>query len=513
MAAYYLGGRAGLALPQFGDHVTLIWPPAGIALAGLLRFGPGVWPGVWAGALLVALSSGLPAQVALPIAIGNTLAPLLGIWLLRRQGLHVELDRRRDLWLYALIGMGLAALLCAANALFWLALSGRIGWAGVPRAAAFRWLGDAMGALVVGVPLLTLSRDALARALAGWRWVGSALLAVGTGAAAALVWHFFGGGSASMSPLHFLPHLLLCWLAVRSGPFAASTVGLLIACGALFLTWHGSGPFANVPGGTLLLAGYLLGLLALPLLTAVLAAELAANERRWQLALDTSQIGIADWNLTSGRIEFSPRWLGLLGQSSQTFGDSLQAFWSLLHPDDLADARRALEPVYGDDAGSARVECRMRGRDGAWRLLELNALVAERTRSGRASRVLITARDISDVQALRDRQALAHSVFQHVHEGVLITDPQHRVLAANPAYAEITGYSRPELMGTIPALLQPSPSDPELAARQAEMLASLARDGIWRGEIHQRRRNGELALLQLNISAVRCRPVAARARC
>ena len=51
--AYYLGGRAGLALPYYGVAVTLLWPPTGIALAALLRWGPGMSPAILAGAWLV----------------------------------------------------------------------------------------------------------------------------------------------------------------------------------------------------------------------------------------------------------------------------------------------------------------------------------------------------------------------------------------------------------------------------------------------------------------------------
>ena len=51
--ACYLGGRLGLAIPRLDAQASLIWPPSGIALAALLRWGLGMWPAVGAGALYV----------------------------------------------------------------------------------------------------------------------------------------------------------------------------------------------------------------------------------------------------------------------------------------------------------------------------------------------------------------------------------------------------------------------------------------------------------------------------
>ena len=171
LVAYYLGGRAGMLAPQFAEHVTLVWAPSGIALAALLRFGVRVWPGVFLGALLIGLTAGTAPWLALAIAFGNTLGPAIGAWVLLRDGLHVELDRRRDLWLYGAIGVGLSMVITASNGAFWLAVSGGIAWNEAPNAWMVWWLGDAMGALVVGVPLLTLSHASIQQAFGESRWI------------------------------------------------------------------------------------------------------------------------------------------------------------------------------------------------------------------------------------------------------------------------------------------------------------------------------------------------------
>ena len=216
-----------------------------------------------------------------------------------------------------------------------------------------------------------LSRASLRQAFDQWRWLPTGLLALGTLASAALAGAVSGTSARCKSPLFFVPHLLLCWMAARSGLFAASATALVLIAGTVVATLHGLGPFLRPETGQGIstLVGYICSLLAIPLLTTALTGEIATNERRWQLALDTSHIGVGEWDLTNGRIEFSPRWLALLGHSSQDFGDRLQAFWALVHPDDVAvGAARLRAAARG--AINCRAECRMLCRDGSWRPFE-----------------------------------------------------------------------------------------------------------------------------------------------
>ena len=492
-------------LPQVGPGVSPVWPPMGIALATLLRFGVSLSPGIWFAAFTAALLAGEPIGSAFMLAVGSTLAPLLGALALRREGMHSDLDRRRDLALFAGFGIVLVATLSAANGAFWRAASGSTPWPDLLRTGAYLWLGDAMGLVVVGIPLLTLSRAALRQAFGQWRWINSSLLVLVTLVSAAVPLLLTGAGVTAASPLFFVPHVLLCWLGVRSGLFLASSTSLLLAVGSMLAARYGIGPFHLNPTdtGTAFLIGYACSLLAMPVLTTALTGEIAANERRWQLALDTSQIGVAEWDLVRARVDLSARWLALLGYQSQSFGHSLQSFWTLVHTDDVLGLQRALEPLRASQAENTCTECRMQCRDGSWRAFELHALVAERDGTGAPLRLITTARDISHVHEARERQDLSESLFQHLNEGLLITDSRQRVLEANPTFSAITGYPREALIGSVPALLAPAAPDSESAHQHALMLAGLEAHGSWRGEMRSQRCNGEPCLLQVSVSVVR----------
>lgn len=94
---------------------------------------------------------------------------------------------------------------------------------------------------------------------------------------------------------------------------------------------------------------------------------------------------------------------------------------------------------------------------------------------------------------------LAASVFEHSHEAIMITDAEARIVEVNRAFQELTGYSRDEVLGRNPNILKSGRHDPQFYRQVWE---ALGRNGHWRGEIWNRRRNHELFAAHLTISAV-----------
>jgi diguanylate cyclase (GGDEF)-like protein/PAS domain S-box-containing protein len=234
-----------------------------------------------------------------------------------------------------------------------------------------------------------------------------------------------------------------------------------------------------------------------------LVGQLAANDARWQLALDSSNIGIAEWDLRDSTVMLSRRWLSLLGFGTQSFGMSTSAVWSRVHDEDLPELERTLSALRSTQGDTGDAHFRMQCSDGGWKWLAGHAVVAERSGGGAPLRVILTARDISEERAAEERHRLSAKLFEHLHEGLLITDATHRVLDANPTFSAITGYSREEMLGTVPALMRPAPLGSPAQRQQADMLDGLQVSGTWRGEVIDRRRNGEACTLQVTISAVK----------
>jgi diguanylate cyclase (GGDEF)-like protein/PAS domain S-box-containing protein len=101
---------------------------------------------------------------------------------------------------------------------------------------------------------------------------------------------------------------------------------------------------------------------------------------------------------------------------------------------------------------------------------------------------------------LEAQRYLLASVFDSMHAGVMITDEGGNIIATNPAFTRITGYSHDEVAGRNPRLLSSGRHD--LAFYHA-MWRSIAEHGYWQGEIWNRRKNGEIFPEWLSITKVR----------
>ena len=95
---------------------------------------------------------------------------------------------------------------------------------------------------------------------------------------------------------------------------------------------------------------------------------------------------------------------------------------------------------------------------------------------------------------------LASHVFENSAEGVMITDSDNKILMVNRRFSEITGYTAEEVTGNTPSVLNSGQQDKSF---YSNMWRSLMNRGEWHGEIRNRRKDGEVIVEWMNISAVK----------
>jgi diguanylate cyclase (GGDEF)-like protein/PAS domain S-box-containing protein len=94
---------------------------------------------------------------------------------------------------------------------------------------------------------------------------------------------------------------------------------------------------------------------------------------------------------------------------------------------------------------------------------------------------------------------LLASVFYNTGHGVFITDRDGTVLEVNRAFTEILGYERDEVIGMNPRLWQSGRHSDDY---YRSLWTTLLETGHWRGEIWNRRKNGEIFPQLQTISAI-----------
>lgn len=92
------------------------------------------------------------------------------------------------------------------------------------------------------------------------------------------------------------------------------------------------------------------------------------------------------------------------------------------------------------------------------------------------------------------------AAFAAMAEGAVITDASGGILWVNDAFCRIYGYTRDEVIGRNPRILKSGRHD---QAFYRQLWETLAREGRWRGEVWNRRKDGEIFPEELSIQALR----------
>ncbi|MGZ8160473.1 MAG: EAL domain-containing protein [Methylobacter sp.] len=118
---------------------------------------------------------------------------------------------------------------------------------------------------------------------------------------------------------------------------------------------------------------------------------------------------------------------------------------------------------------------------------------------GKLEGAVVTALNITELKNRETRLRLNAKVFENSSEAIFITDPKGTILEVNAAFCRITGYERTEVVGQNTRILKSNLHDRAFYERLWQMLLS---HGFWKGEIWDRRKNGEFCPMLLSINAV-----------
>jgi diguanylate cyclase (GGDEF)-like protein/PAS domain S-box-containing protein len=226
--------------------------------------------------------------------------------------------------------------------------------------------------------------------------------------------------------------------------------------------------------------------------------QLRLRESRLRQALWGSGDEFWDWNLEHGTIlRLGPE--GAPGGHHEESIDADEWRATMVHPDDLANLNHALAEHIAGHTEHFEVEHRVRGRDDEWTWVISRGRVVERDASGKPLRICGTERDISALRAADRDRRIATEVIRNMSEAVTVTDLDFRFVSVNTAFTRMTGYAEHEVLGRDASLLNGSRHAPD---SYSQLRQTLAETGHWRGELWQRRKDGEEFLCWVELNEV-----------
>lgn len=92
-----------------------------------------------------------------------------------------------------------------------------------------------------------------------------------------------------------------------------------------------------------------------------------SSQRRLDLAIKASNIGLWSWDLRENKVHFSERWKEQLGYAGSGFTNTIAEFKGHLHTADLAEVESVFSQALRGEVSEIELKYRMRHRDGSYR--------------------------------------------------------------------------------------------------------------------------------------------------
>ena len=234
-----------------------------------------------------------------------------------------------------------------------------------------------------------------------------------------------------------------------------------------------------------------------------LEAELSQAHARLELAVRGSNVRIWDVDMPDGDFQngrmYTVNFWEHLGYGPETQAETRTAL-SLLHPDDLEPAMRAVQAALSGEARGFEAEFRVRHNDGTYRWM-LSRGAAVRNAAGIPVRFTGSDVDITDLKhaeaALRESEQRFRTFVDHASDAFFLLDQRMVVLDVNRRACQSLGYTRDELVGMTPTHLDAdiTPADLEDIERRLNVGESVA------FESRHRRKDGTVFPVEIRAQA------------
>ncbi len=374
---YFVSAKLGLQLASVNPSATAVWPPTGIAIACLLIFGYRASLGIFIGAFFGNLTTAGTIITSLGIATGNMLEGIVSAYLVNKFAHGKKaLNQSLDVFGFILFAGIIGTMVSASIGVTTLLLGGLLHLVNLQATWITWWLGDMAGALTVAPLLIAISN------IRRHNWNFEKIFEMASflillTAATVITFGLSPFGGLKNYPLIFIPIPFLLWAAFRFEQEGVTLGIIIVSAIAVWATTYGIGPFAHIPlNDSLLLLGTFMSITAAAMLsTAGVVSErrqtidaLAVQERRFRKLIEknTDVIFLVDSHAIIRYV--SPSIELILGYKPEELLGVNR--FSLIHPDDLQNAKQAFNALTQNLGNTFKIKTRSRKKDGVWLWVE-----------------------------------------------------------------------------------------------------------------------------------------------
>jgi len=229
--------------------------------------------------------------------------------------------------------------------------------------------------------------------------------------------------------------------------------------------------------------------------------NLQESEQRFRGIFQNAALGIALVNKEGQILEANPTLESMLGVDAPSLrGRSIQTF---THPDDELKEQSLFDELVAGTRDRYQVEKRYEGASGEvfW-----GRWTVSRQDGPDGMQIVAMVEDVDEEKRRKQQLRLFQKMAEQAHDAILLSEseplapPGPKVLYANAAFTEMTGYEKQEIRGRTYSLLHGPDTDPVTLERQA---AQLSKGESFVGETVNYRKDGTPFVNRWNVAPVR----------
>lgn len=239
--------------------------------------------------------------------------------------------------------------------------------------------------------------------------------------------------------------------------------------------------------------------------------ELIEKHEQLELLIEGGQLGTWSWQIGDGRTVLNERYSAILGYQSDELIPTVDTWYDLIHPDDVASTRAIMDDHLSGKTPLYSTEHRLRHKSGRWVWVHDVGQVLRRDAMGAPMQAFgiildITKRKEVELELAKAKKE-ADAVIQHFLDSLFVLNTDLRFIRVNHATCRLLGYKETELLGQPMSLLF---SEQEAAIHKVFTFFQGAADNnsptgeeLRNLELHYRARDGRILPMSFNFSLLR----------